>query len=121
MHKRALKLLRRSKLPLGVKILPGKLVLRIKRDKDGKIIKQKARWVVKGFRQEYGKDFDQTYAGVCKNAIWKLAIALAALFNLEIEQMDVIGAFLNADADTDIYIEVPPNWEVNEEILRDAP
>ena len=38
--------------------------------------------------------------------MWKLAIALAVLFDLEIKQMDAIGAFLNSEADTDIYVEV---------------
>src|SRR5437016_5512251 len=117
MHKKTWKLLRRAKLSKGVKVLPGKLVLKTKRDRDGKILKRKARWVVKGFRQQYGKDFDQTYAGVCKNVTWKLAIALAVLFDLEIEQMDAIGAFLNSEADTDIYVEVPPYWEVEGEVL----
>ena len=58
--------------------------------------------------------------GVCKNIIQKLAVALAALFDLEIKQMDVVGAFLNLIADTDIYINVPLNWEINEEILKDV-
>jgi hypothetical protein len=58
---------------------------------------------------------------VCKSVTWKLAVALAALFDLEIEQMDVVGAFLNSMADTDIYVEVPPDWEINEETLKDAP
>jgi len=35
--------------------------------------------------------------------------------------MDIVGAFLNLTADTDIYVEVLPNWEVNKEILKDAP
>jgi hypothetical protein len=35
--------------------------------------------------------------------------------------MDIVGAFLNSTADTDIYIKVPPNWEINEEILKDIP
>jgi len=35
--------------------------------------------------------------------------------------MDIVGAFLNLTANIDIYIEVPPNWEINEEILKDAP
>jgi reverse transcriptase-like protein len=102
-------------------VLPGKLVLKTKRDKDGRIIKRKARWVVKGFRQQYGKDFDQTFAGVCKNVTWKIAIAMAALYDLEIEQMDVVGAFLNSEADTDIYVEVPPNWKEDNKPLQDAP
>ena len=58
---------------------------------------------------------------MCKNVTWKLAIALAVLFDLEIEQMDAIGAFLNSEADTDIYVEVPPYWEVEGEVLKDAP
>ena len=58
---------------------------------------------------------------MCKNVTWKLAIALAALFDLEIEQMDVVRAFLNSKADTDVYVEVPPDWEVNGEVMKDAP
>ena len=50
--------MRRLKLLTRVKVLLGKLVLRTKRDRDCKILKRKARWVVKGFRQQYGKDFD---------------------------------------------------------------
>ena len=44
-----------------------------------------------------------------------------ALFNLKIEQMDIVEVFLNLMADIDIYIEVPPDWEINEEILKDVP
>ena len=58
--------------------------------------------------------------GVYKNIIQKLAVALTALFNLEIEQMDIVKAFLNLIADTDIYIKIPPDWEINEEILKDT-
>ena len=44
-----------------------------------------------------------------------------ALFDLEIEQIDIVRAFLNLIADTDIYIEVPPDWEINKKILKDVP
>src|SRR6202021_354505 len=110
-HKKTWKLLKRSKVPKEHKVLHGRLVLRTKRDQDSKITKRKARWVVKGFEQQYGKDYEQTFAGVCKSATWKLAIALAALFGLEIEQMDAVGAFLNSEADSDIYVEMPPDWK----------
>ena len=43
-----------------------------------------------------------------------------ALFNLEIKQIDIVGAFLNLIADTDIYIKVLPDGEINEEILKDV-
>ena len=35
--------------------------------------------------------------------------------------MDIVGAFLNLAANTDIYIEVLPDWEINKEILKDVP
>ena len=33
----------------------------------------------------------------------------------------MVGAFLNLIADTDIYIKVPPDWEINKKILKDVP
>ena len=33
----------------------------------------------------------------------------------------MVRAFLNSIADIDIYIEVPPNWQINKEILKDIP
>ena len=35
--------------------------------------------------------------------------------------MDIVRAFLNLIADIDIYIEVPPDWEINKEILKNTP
>ena len=61
------------------------------------------------------------FVGVYKNVIWRLVIALIALFDLEIKQMDMVRVFLNSIADRDIYIEVSPDWEVNGEILKDTP
>jgi hypothetical protein len=58
---------------------------------------------------------------VCKSVTWKLAVALAALFDLEIEQMDAMRAFLNSEADTEIYVEVPPGWKEGETLLKDIP
>jgi hypothetical protein len=60
------KIMQRTQLPSHAKVIPGKLVFKTKRDKNGSITKRKARWVAKGFRQKHGTDFDQTYAGVCK-------------------------------------------------------
>ena len=35
--------------------------------------------------------------------------------------MDIVKAFLNLIADTDIYINILPNWEINKKILKDIP
>ena len=60
------------------------------------------------------------FIGVYKNITQRLAIALIALFDLEIKQIDIVRAFLNLIANRDIYIKVLPNQEVNREILKNA-
>ena len=103
-------ILDRCEVPYGKKILSGKIVMKTKRDKEGVILKRKVRWVVKGFEQIYGKDYTQTYAGVCRNVSWKILIAIAAIFDLEIDQMDAVTAFLNSKTDDDIFVELPPMY-----------
>jgi hypothetical protein len=62
------------------------------------------------YEQLYGRDYDQTYAGVCKSVTWKIIIAMAALQDWDIEQMDAVTAFLNSDIEGDVYMELPPGW-----------
>ena len=52
----------------GKKALGARWVFKIKRGADGQIIQYKARWVVKGYEQRYGLDYDQTFAGVVRAA-----------------------------------------------------
>ena len=112
--------LERSDVPKDKKVLSGKVVMKTKRNKDGEISKIKVRWVVRGFEQLYGRDYIQTYAGVCRSTSWKIAISMAATFNLEIDQMDAVTAFLNSKTNDDIYVELPPMWkEYNLEELDD--
>lgn len=49
-----------------------------------------------GFRQEEGVDYDETFASVVRSTISKALLALAAKYDYEAEQMDVITAFLEA-------------------------
>lgn len=41
-------------------VLGGKWVFKAKRDSEGRITRYKTRWVVQGFRQQHGVDFDET-------------------------------------------------------------
>ena len=101
----------RKDVPKGQTVLSTKPVFKTKRDADGNITKYKARVVVRGFEQQYGKDFDQTFAGVVRGTTWKIVIAVAVLLDLEIEQMDAVAAFLNGDMDGEAYIELPEGWK----------
>jgi hypothetical protein len=57
-RKKTWTLVKRSEVK-GQRVLRGKLVFKKKRDKNGNILKYKVRWVVRGFEQQYGKDYDQ--------------------------------------------------------------
>ena len=77
---------------------------------DGTVDKYKARLVIQGFRQKEGIDFFDTYAHVARISTIRLLLALAAIHNLVIHQMDVKTAFLNGDLDEEIYMKQPEGF-----------
>lgn len=89
------------------RILSGKWVFKLKRGPHGEVIRHKSRWVVRGFTQEEGVDYDETFASVVKPMSYKALFAIAAALDLEIEQMDVKTAFLYGNIDHEIYVEQP--------------
>lgn len=107
-RKKTWTLMQRHKVPHDQKVLRGRLILKRKRDNNGKILKYKVRWVVKGFEQQYDCDYDDTFAGVCKTATWKIAIAFAAHFGWYLKQMDVVRALLESFTKGEVFVEVPP-------------
>jgi GT2 family glycosyltransferase len=52
--------------PPNIRVLHSKWIYKIKRCLDYSISRYKARWVIKGCKQLFGIDYDQTYAGVAK-------------------------------------------------------
>ncbi|OKO89937.1 Retrovirus-related Pol polyprotein from transposon TNT 1-94, partial [Penicillium subrubescens] len=93
--------------PKDRRILSGKWVFKLKRGPHGEVIRHKSRWVVRGFTQEEGIDYDETFASVVKPMSYKALFAIGAALGLEIEQMDVKTAFLYRDIDHEIYVEQP--------------
>jgi hypothetical protein len=72
----------------------------------------KAHLVAKGFEQVYGVHYQDTYAPVARLTSVRLLLALAAWFQWEIEQLDVVTAFLNPHLSEEIYMEPPEGMEV---------
>ncbi|KAD2805656.1 hypothetical protein E3N88_39033 [Mikania micrantha] len=77
---------------------------------DGSIDKYKARLVIEGFRQKEGVYYFDTYSPVTRITTIRLVLAIAALRNLEVHQMDVKTAFLNGDLEEEIYMEQPKGF-----------
>jgi hypothetical protein len=60
--------------------------------------------VIRGFEQT---DYGDTYAPVPKPVSFRMLIALAARHGWELDQMDVVTAFLNPPVEGDVYMELP--------------
>jgi hypothetical protein len=92
-------------------VLTGKWVYKHKRGPNGEILRYKSRWVVRGFEQREGLDYNETFALVVKPMSYKLRFAIAAAYDLEIEQMNIKTAFLYGNIDTEVYVEQPQGLE----------
>ncbi|GJV98074.1 putative ribonuclease H-like domain-containing protein [Tanacetum coccineum] len=71
--------------------------LEVKLDELGGILKNKARLVARGYRQEEGIDFEESFAPVARLEAIRIFLAFAAHMNMVIYQMDVKTAFLNGN------------------------
>src|SRR5277367_6176897 len=98
--------------PPGRMIVTNKFAFKHKKNEIARIIRLKARLVARGFSQIYGIDYLDTYAPVVKLASIRILLAIAAIYGLEIHQMDVVTAFLAGDLEEEIYMEQPEGFKV---------
>ena len=100
-------------VPAGVMPISSKWVFRTK-ELPGGGIRYKARLVIQGFEQQAGIDYNETFAPIAKLQSLRMMLALAAIHDWEIDQMDVVTAFLNPNVDGDVYMAVPQGIESGE-------
>lgn len=91
-------------LPHGKTPIKCKWVFKTKRNAKGETVRYKARLVVKGFTQQEGIDYHETFSPVVKYTSIRFLLAIAAKFNLNIRQMDAVTAFLQGNLKEDIYM-----------------
>jgi hypothetical protein len=95
-------------LPSGHRPITLKWVFKLKKNEAGEVIKHKARLVARGFIQQEGIDFDDTYAPVARIESIRVLLALAAQKGWCVHHMDVKSAFLNGDLKEEVYVRQPP-------------
>ena len=97
--------------PPNRSVLKGRWVFKKKLGVDGKVVRYKARWVVKGFLQRQGIDYNETYSGVIKPITSNILLALAAKYDWEVDLVDIVTAFLYAGVKERILVEQPTGFE----------
>jgi hypothetical protein len=108
----------RASLPEKTNILPLKEVYKIKVEETGEIAQFKARFTPKGFRQKEGVDYGETFARTAMYKTERMALSLAAAWDYELVQFDVPTAFLNADVEETVYMEMPKGFGKDGKVCR---
>ena len=93
----------------GKKVVKSKWVCRKKLNPDGTVDKYKARCVAKGFTQREGVDYGETFSPTVRHE--SIRMMAAAAEGLHAHQMDVTTAFLYANLDEEVYMELVDGME----------
>lgn len=99
------------KRPLNKNVVGVKWIYRLKTDANGNTVKHKARLVARGFTQQHGVDYLETFAPVSRHETIRLLLAVAAQRKWKLFQLDVKSAFLDGKLEEEIYAEQPMGFE----------
>ncbi|GKE15411.1 putative ribonuclease H-like domain-containing protein, partial [Tanacetum coccineum] len=98
------------KLPYEKKAIRTKWVYRNKKDERGVVVRNKARLVAQGHRQEEGIDYDEVFAPVARIEAIRIFLAFASFVGFIVYQMDVKSAFLYGTIKEEVYVSQPPGF-----------
>ena len=96
-----------TEAPKDRRVITGRWVFKLKKDRHGNILKYKARWVVHGYKQEEGLDYIDTFTAVVKPMSYKAMMGVGVKRGFTIRHMDVVTAFLYGYLDELIFVEQP--------------
>ncbi|GJR93413.1 ribonuclease H-like domain-containing protein [Tanacetum coccineum] len=97
-------------LPYRKKAIGTKWVYQNKKDERGVVVRNKARLVAQGHRQEEGIDYDEVFAPVARIEAISIFLAFALYMGFIVYQMDVKSAFLYGKIDEEVYVSQPPGF-----------
>nr|GFA36342.1 retrovirus-related Pol polyprotein from transposon TNT 1-94 [Tanacetum cinerariifolium] len=96
--------------PDNISPLTLKWLFKNKHDEEQMVIRNKSRLVVRGYRQEEGIDFEESFAPVARMEAIKIFLAYAAHKSFTVFQMDVKNAFLHGSLKEDMYVCQPEGF-----------
>ncbi|CAM8953430.1 unnamed protein product [Rhodiola kirilowii] len=99
-------------LPSHVRPITCKWIYTVKTRSDGSLERYKARLVARGFQQEYGRDYDETFAHVAHMTTIRTLLVVASVREWSISQLDVKNSFLNGELRIEVYMRPPPGYSI---------
>nr|GEZ16027.1 retrovirus-related Pol polyprotein from transposon TNT 1-94 [Tanacetum cinerariifolium] len=91
-------------------VITLKWIYKVKLDELGGILKNKARLVARGYRQEEGIDFEESFAPVARLEAIRIFLAYVAHKNMVVYKMDVKTTFLNGNLREEVYVSQPDGF-----------
>ena len=95
-------------VPRNTNLLRCHYIFTVKRKSDGSIEKFKCRLVADGNSQKHGVDFDRVFSTVVKASTIRLVLTIAAAEDLNLTNIDIRQAYLQAELKENIYMRPPP-------------
>ena len=105
-------------LPEGKSTIGSKWVFSVKTDVNNEV-KYKARLVARGFSQKKGFDYAETFSPTAKIVSIRMLLQLAVNNNFTVHQMDVKSAYVNANLEEELYLDVPDGLDVGNHAEHD--
>ncbi|GKA92089.1 retrovirus-related pol polyprotein from transposon TNT 1-94 [Tanacetum coccineum] len=96
--------------PDGKNIIAVKWLWKNKYDAENIVIRKKSCPVAKGYKQEEGIDFEESFSPIARLEAVRMFVAFAAHKNITIFQMDVKTAFLNGPLKEEVYVSQPDGF-----------
>ena len=97
-----------SDLPPGRKALSARWLFKWKTDEHSLVTRAKCRLVARGFMQEAGVDYENTFSPTPSASSIRLLTGLALKHDMELHHLDIAQAFVQAPLDEEIYMKLPP-------------
>ena len=102
--------------PVVKNVIKTKWVFRNKMNEQGEFLRNKERLVCKGYSQQEGIDYEETFAPVARIEVVRLFLAYTTHKKFKVYQMDVKSTFLNEELEEEVYIEQPEGFPLTNDI-----